>query len=81
MMNRPTDAAVYRVCAMAPDRWEVLQDPSDEPLACFRDKSSALTYAMSLVRGHVGWQFVLGSRPDAHSDAFTLSPEARGARV
>lgn len=59
---KPMETAVYRVCASAPDRWEVYQDPAEEPVASFSDKSAALTYAMCLARGRTSWHLLLGGR-------------------
>jgi hypothetical protein len=59
------DAAVYRVAAGAGDMWNVYRDPDTQPVATFRSKSSALTYAMSLARGKVSWHML----PEGHRGA------------
>ena len=54
------ETAVYRVAAGPDDRWNVYQDPLDEPVASFQDKGLALSYAMGLARGKVSWDLLPG---------------------
>ncbi|MGH8287360.1 MAG: DUF2188 domain-containing protein [Steroidobacteraceae bacterium] len=61
-MHLARETAVYRVCASTPDRWDVFQEPNEEPVASFDDKSATLTYAMGLARGRGSWQLLLSAR-------------------
>lgn len=54
----PNDA-IYRICAGESDTWDVFQDSVSTPLASFRDKHSALTYAMCLARGELSWELLM----------------------
>ena len=49
-MNQGQTGAVYRICAVSDERWDVLRGSSSEPVATFHDKHAALAYAMSLAR-------------------------------
>jgi hypothetical protein len=63
-MHQVKETAVFRICAGAAETWNVFQDPSEEPVACFNDKTSALTFATCLARGKVSWyQLLNGSGP------------------
>ncbi len=59
-MNQGENGAVFRVCAVDEDRWDVLQDCAREPVASFADKHSALAYAMNLARGRAERRKSLG---------------------
>jgi hypothetical protein len=48
-------APVYRVRATDSSKWQVFREPSPDPVASFNDKHDALSYAMSLARGHADW--------------------------
>jgi hypothetical protein len=60
-MSESSGAEVFRVCAVAVDRWDVYQEPKGWPVASFTDKASALNYAMCLARGRVAWHLLLRS--------------------
>lgn len=62
-MNVSRQTAVYRVCAGAGE-WRVYQEPDDEPVATFDNRSAALTYAMGLARGRASWQLLLMAQND-----------------
>lgn len=63
-MSEWQNAEVYRVCAVAEDRWDVYQEPRSLPVATFHDKAAALNYAMCLARGRVAWHLLLrGGEP------------------
>ncbi|HEY3785156.1 MAG TPA: hypothetical protein VGL55_07750 [Steroidobacteraceae bacterium] len=58
-------APIYRICPRGAGRWEVSREASRELVAAFRDKSSALAYAMSLARASGDEKPALTTRPDA----------------
>lgn len=68
-MRERRGAAVYRVCADAAQSWSVFDDLSEQPLASFSNKTSALTYAICLARGGVTWQLLLLSTGSAAAHA------------
>jgi hypothetical protein len=53
-MNQIENAAVYHVCAVSEERWDVLRDHSAEPVASFGNRHTALAYAMNLARAPAG---------------------------
>jgi hypothetical protein len=59
--DRPSNATVYRVCG-GNGGWHVFDDSSSKPIATFTAKTDALTYAMSLARGHTRPQVLLSAR-------------------
>jgi hypothetical protein len=78
MMEQAENAAVYRVCAVSDERWDVLRGSELERVATFSDKHAALAYAMSLARTRSSWQLPLGARHEALGSMFTQ--RARGTR-
>ena len=58
--NASETGSVYRICAVNPERWDVLRGPSGEPIATFTDKHTALAHALSLARAPSEWQMPPG---------------------
>lgn len=54
-------ATVYRVRSAGSDRWEVFREPIAKPVAAFRDRNAALTYALRLARGRISLAPLLAS--------------------
>jgi len=78
-MNYIQNASVFRVCAVDEERWDVTRDPSNEPVASFKDKHSALAYAMNLARERTDWRLPPG-RQSAFGIAGDCSRAPRGAQ-
>ena len=66
VMNEIKSAEVYRVSSVSVDRWDVYEEPKDQPVASFSDKAAALNYAMCLARGRVAWHLLLKSPENAN---------------
>jgi hypothetical protein len=69
--------AVYRICAVRDDRWDVLRGSSPEPVASFSDKHAALAHAMSLARSRSGWQLPLGRSENSYAPTSLSSRRSR----
>ena len=80
-MNEITSTEIYRVRAVAPDRWDVYQDSPAHPVASFSDKASALNYAMCLARGRVAWHLLLRSGSSERPGSSRGVNESSGARA
>jgi len=59
-MKQAEKGAIYRICAVDEQRWDVLRGASTEPVATFNDKHAALAHAMSLARAPSDWHLPLG---------------------
>jgi hypothetical protein len=82
MIQEAENAAVYRICAVNEERWDVLRGSSQEPVATFNDKHAALAYAMSLARTRSSWQLPVDRRNEVWRGVLTLWPRsARGSRL
>jgi hypothetical protein len=79
MIKQAENAAVYRVCAVNEERWDVLRGASTEPVATFNDKHAALAYAMGLARTRSSWQLPVGTRNELLGSMLTRS--ARGTSL
>ena len=75
-MNELKNADIYRVCAVANDRWDVYEEPRSHPVASFNDKAAALNYAMCLARGRVAWHLLLRTGDAGQPDLLPASNEA-----
>ena len=73
------NAEIYRVCAVATDRWDVYQEPRSRPVASFHDKAAALNYAMCLARGRVAWHLLLRPGETQHDLASASNETAPAA--
>jgi len=69
--------AVYRVCAVNDDRWDVLRGSASEPVASFTDRHAALAYAMSLARTRSSWQLPLGRSENSYAPTSLSVPRSR----
>jgi hypothetical protein len=76
-MKQAAGACVYRICGVSETQWDVLHGHSDEPVATFPDKHSALAYAMSLARGGDEWELPLTRRQQALGKVLALVPHSR----
>ena len=72
-MKQAENGVIYRICAVSDERWDVLRDPSCEPVATFNNKHAALAHAMSLARARSGWRLPLERRQDALRSIFNQS--------
>lgn len=72
-MKHAESGAVYRICAVDDDRWDVLRGSSSEPVATFNDKHAAVAYAMSLARARSSGHLPRGGRQDALRSIFNQS--------
>lgn len=55
-----SETRIYRVCAGPASTWAVFaEEQPREPVASFRDKSSAVRYAMDLARRRTSWHGLL----------------------
>ncbi|HEY6484658.1 MAG TPA: hypothetical protein VIY54_14125 [Steroidobacteraceae bacterium] len=57
--------AIYRICAVDDEHWDVLQEASPAPLASFTNKHAALAYAMRLARQRPGGPSPIERRAEA----------------
>jgi hypothetical protein len=78
MIKQAENAAVYRICAVNNERWEVLRDSSQEPVATFNDKHAALAYALSLARTRASWQLPIERRNELLGSKLTRRPPSVG---
>jgi hypothetical protein len=77
-MKQAENTAIYRICAVTDERWDVLRGSSLEPVATFNDKHAALACAMSLARCGSGWHLPPGRRHDALRTMFNQPRGTRG---
>jgi hypothetical protein len=59
------EATVYRVAPGPVDTWRIYAGRGREPVASFRDKSTAVRYAMRLARGEPSWSPLPSGPPGA----------------
>ena len=76
-MKQAEDTSVYRICGVSETQWDVLCGSSEEAVATFPDKHSALAYAMSLARGGTDWEFPLTRRHQELGRVLALMPHSR----
>jgi hypothetical protein len=77
-MKQADNAAVYRICAVTEERWDVIRESSSEAVATFNDKHAAVAYAMSLARAGSAWHQPVGRRHDALRTMFDHRRGTRG---
>lgn len=61
------ESTIFRVSCREADSWDVIQEPVEQPLASFRRKEEALSYALQIARSRSNWKVFL-SRQHCPSD-------------